>query len=71
MTRSSQHGFMKRKSYLTNLPAFCDEMTGRSVVVGVAHLEFSNAFDTVTHSKDKSMKYGLDKWAVGQTDLPS
>lgn len=25
---SSQHGFMKRKSYLTDLVAFCNEMTG-------------------------------------------
>jgi len=65
VARSSQLGFMKKKSCLTVLIAFCDEMTGRRVVVSVAHLEFNNAFTTVSSNKDISMKYGLDKWTVG------
>lgn len=56
MIRSSQHGFTKRKSCLTNLIAFYDEthgwiVKGRAVDV----VYFSNVFDTVFHDilKDK------------------
>ncbi|CAM4565232.1 unnamed protein product [Lepidochelys kempii] len=67
--RNSQHGFIKGKLFLTNLIAFCDEITG-SVDMGKAvdtiYLDFSKAFDTVSHSilDSKLKKYGLDEWTI-------
>ncbi|NXU46088.1 RTBS polymerase, partial [Drymodes brunneopygia] len=51
--RSSQHGFTKRKSCLTNLTAFYDDMAewvdeGRAV--DIVYLDFSEAFDIVSHN---------------------
>ncbi|CAM4583755.1 unnamed protein product [Lepidochelys olivacea] len=64
--RYSQHGFTKGKSCLTNLIAFCDEITG-SVDEGKAlDVLFLEAFDTVSHSilASKLKKYGLDEWTI-------
>ncbi|PKU44866.1 rna-directed dna polymerase from mobile element jockey- hypothetical protein [Limosa lapponica baueri] len=64
--RSSQRGFTKRKSCLTNLIAFYDGMTGwidEERVVDVVYLDFREAFDTVSHSVliGKLRKCGLDE----------
>jgi len=67
--RSSQHGFTKRKSCSTKLIAFYDGMIswvdeGRAV--DVVYLDFSKAFDTVSHNilTGNLRKCGLDEWTV-------
>ena len=67
--RSSQHRFTKGKSCLTNLVAFYNDMTGwvdEGRAVDVVYLDFSKAFNTVSHDilLGKVRKYGLDEWSV-------
>jgi len=64
--RSSQDGFTKGKSCLTNLIAFYDGMTGwvdEGRAVDVVYPNFSKAFDTVSHDilLGKLRKCGLDE----------
>jgi len=78
--RSSQHGFTKGKSCLTDLIAFYDGMTGwvdEGRAMNVVYLDFSKGFDTVSHNilLEKLRKCGLDersvrwieKWLNGRT----
>lgn len=69
MIKSSQHGFAKGKSGLTNLGAFYNDVTilldeGRPA--GVDYLDFSKSFDTVCNNIliDKLTKYKLSKCTV-------
>jgi len=64
--RSSQHGFTKGKSCLTNVIAFYDGTTGwvdEVRTVDVVYLNFSKALDTVSHNilLGKLTKCGLDE----------
>jgi len=67
--RSSQHGFMKGKSYLTNMVAFHYVMTswvdeGRAV--NVVYLDLRKSFDTVSHNTiiSKFKKCGIGEWTL-------
>ncbi|KAK4828070.1 hypothetical protein QYF61_023130 [Mycteria americana] len=51
--RPSQHGFMKGRSCLTNLISFYNHVThlmNEGKAVDVIYMDFSKAFDTVSHS---------------------
>ncbi|KAK4829538.1 hypothetical protein QYF61_005177 [Mycteria americana] len=61
----SQHGFMKGRSCLTNLISFYDKVThlvDEGKAVDVVYLDFSKAFDTISHSilLETLAAHGLD-----------
>ncbi|PKU45353.1 rna-directed dna polymerase from mobile element jockey-like [Limosa lapponica baueri] len=63
--RPSQHGFMKGRSCLTNLISVYDKVTrlvDEVKAVDVLYLDFSKAFDTISHSifPEKLAPHGLD-----------
>jgi len=71
--RSSQHGFTKGKSCLTNLIAFYDGMTGwvdEGRAVDFVYLDFSKAFNAVSRNilLGKLRKCGLDERSVRWTE---
>ena len=64
--RPSQHGFMKGRSCLTNLISSYDQvifLVDEGKAVDVIYLDFSRAFDTVSHNilLEKLVAHGLDR----------
>ena len=54
LSNSSQHGFLKARSCLTNMLCFLEEITkwiDEVSLVGITYLDFQKAFDKVPHQR--------------------
>jgi ribonuclease P/MRP protein subunit RPP40 len=51
LINTTQHGFMARRSCLTNLLEFLEEVTNQGHPVDVIYLDFQKAFDKVPHNR--------------------
>lgn len=70
---SNQCGFTNRKSCVTNVMAFQNDMISlmdEGKALDIAYLDFSKAFDIVSYNIliDQLTKQELDKWTVRQTE---
>ena len=62
---AAQHGFVRKKSCLTNLTCFLDKITKRldeGQEVEVCYLDFSKAFDLVNH---RLLLHKLSQFSIG------
>ncbi|KAK4831673.1 hypothetical protein QYF61_018670 [Mycteria americana] len=72
--KPSQHGFRKGRSCLTNLISLYDDVKDEGKAVDVVYLDFSKAFDMVSHSilLEKLAAHGLDgctlRWVKNLVD---
>ena len=71
LLRQSQHGFLRRRSCLTNMLVFLEKVTNyieQGLPVDIIFLDFQKAFDKVPHARlmDKVKAHGIDghiwKW---------
>ena len=65
LLNKSQHGFTSKRSCVTNLLEFCDDVTGildEGDPVDIVYLDFQKAFDKVPHKRlgCKLATHGID-----------
>ncbi|KAJ7404884.1 RNA-directed DNA polymerase from mobile element jockey-like protein [Pitangus sulphuratus] len=67
--KPNQHGFTQGRACLTNLICFYEKVThlvDEGKAAGVVYLDFSNTFDTISHSifLEKLAAHSLDGWTL-------